>query len=141
MKKYLYIGMFGALGAILRVYLKGIQLNINHGKFPLNTLLINISGSFLIALILTFAAKKIRISENLRLGLTTGFTGAFTTFSTLCKEAFELIHNWNLLTAALYILLSISLGLFSAYMGVKIGNLLSTFITSKDIQKSDGGIG
>lgn len=141
MKKYLYIGMFGALGAILRVYLKGIQLNINHGKFPLNTLLINISGSFLIALILTFAAKKIRISENLRLGLTTGFTGAFTTFSTLCKEAFELIHNWNLLTAALYILLSISLGLFSAYMGVKIANLLSTFITSKDIQKSDGGIG
>lgn len=116
MKKYIYIGAGGFIGAVLRYILKNIDI-FNYTKLPLNTFLINISGSFIIGLILTLAYEKRDIDENVRLGVVTGFIGAYTTFSTLCKETAGLYAKGSLYYAVLYVILSAVIGLAAVYTG------------------------
>nr|WP_242851510.1 CrcB family protein [Clostridium sp. DMHC 10] len=86
MKKYLLIAGGGALGAILRFIIKNINFYNYKQAIPLNTLIINITGSFVLALISTIAIDNLELDNDIRLGITTGFIGAYTTFSTMCKE-------------------------------------------------------
>lgn len=118
MKKYFCIGFFGFLGAIARYLIKNVHLLNYRGNFPFNTLLINITGTFLMALIMTSAFGIWKINETFRLGLCTGFLGAFTTFSSMCKETVLLLTGKLYIFAFVYVLLSILLGLASAFLGV-----------------------
>ena len=118
MRKYLFIAAGGALGAMLRLEVKGIDLYQIAGKMPLNTLLINVIGSFLLALFLTAANERMEWHPDIRLGISVGFIGAFTTFSTMCREITALVYSSNYFYAALYALLSLFLGLMSAWLGV-----------------------
>lgn len=88
------------------------------GKFPLHTFFINISGSFLIGFTAVIFTDKFVESENLRLALSIGFLGAFTTFSTFELEIFELIRERVFITAFLYLLASISVGFIGVAAGV-----------------------
>jgi CrcB protein len=82
-----------------------------------------VTGSFLLAFLLTAALKSVRFDSDLKLGLTTGFLGAFTTFSTFCKEVYLLINSRNYSITALYIILSVIFGFTAAYIGaVQYGN-------------------
>lgn len=117
MKKYFYIGFFGFLGAITRYYIKTYGFNFYSGIFPIATILINIFGAFLIAFFLRAAAKTNLISEEWRLGIATGFLGAFTTFSTLCKDSVLLMLSGHYTIFIQYITLSVILGLFMIYAG------------------------
>ncbi|NMC56947.1 MAG: fluoride efflux transporter CrcB [Eubacteriaceae bacterium] len=117
MRKYVYILIGGAIGAVLRVVIKGINLFNYSGNIPINTLIINISGAFILMFFLTVAFEVAGFDANIRLGISTGFLGAFTTFSTLCKETVVLIFNGYYFSAFLYILLSFVLGLATAYAG------------------------
>lgn len=118
MRKYLYIGIGGTAGAILRFLIK--QINIAHYQenVPLNTLFINIVGCFLLALVLTVAFEILEFSSDIRLGIATGFLGAFTTFSTLCKETIGLIYSGHYFSAISYITVSTMLGVAASYFGV-----------------------
>jgi fluoride exporter len=118
MKKYIYIGVGGFLGAISRYLVKGIELFQYQGAIPYNTLLINVSGSIVLALLLTISFEIWEMDENMRLGLATGFLGAFTTFSTMCKETAQLIKTGDIFSALAYISLSTILGLAGVYLGV-----------------------
>lgn len=118
MKKYFLIGTGGALGAILRFAIKSINFNIYKGAIPLNTLIINLTGTFVLALISTIAVEIIKFDDDIKLGITTGFIGAYTTFSTMCKETIGLINKGLNFSAILYIALSTILGLCFAYLGV-----------------------
>jgi len=118
MRKYLYIGGAGFLGAVLRYLIKGIQLYSYHGHIPLNTLFINVLGTFLMAFIMTIALELWSFDADVRLGLTTGFLGAFTTFSTVCRETALLLKDEVYLPAAAYIAASILLGLGAAFLGI-----------------------
>lgn len=118
MKKYLFIAAGGALGAISRYLIKNIHIINGGSSFPVNTLLINVTGSFLLALILTIAFKYWSFDTNIRLGIATGFLGAYTTFSTMCKETSNLIMKGMYSSATLYISLSLFLGLLFVYLGV-----------------------
>lgn len=127
MKKYIYIGAGGFLGAGVRYAIKMLSPDFassNTGLLgigiPLSTLSINVLGSFLIAVVLTAAFEFGTVSINMRLAIATGFIGAFTTFSTLCKETVVMINRGNILGGALYILLSIGLGLGGVYLGNKV---------------------
>lgn len=116
-QKYIYILIGGAAGAVLRVVIKGINLFNYSGNFPVNTLIINICGAFILMFFLTVAFEIAEFDADIRLGISTGFLGAFTTFSTLCKESAVLIFSGYYFSAFLYILLSALLGLATAYCG------------------------
>lgn len=117
MRRYLYIGIGGFLGAILRYFFKNLQVIQLSSKFHFNTLVINIIGCFLIAFILRLALDIWDMDPELRLGISAGFVGAFTTFSTLCKEYTVILFGGDVLFSLIYLLLSVSLGLFSVYLG------------------------
>lgn len=120
MRKYVYIGCGGFAGAILR-YLIG-QLSMAGGdlRFPVHTLLINVSGAFLLAFLLTAALAAWAPDADVRDGVTTGFLGAFTTFSTLCKEAAALLNAGAYIPAVSYLAASVALGLGAAYAGAAL---------------------
>ncbi len=116
-QKYIYILIGGAAGAVLRVVIKEINLFNYSGNFPVNTLIINICGAFILMFFLTVAFEVAEFDANIRLGISTGFLGAFTTFSTLCKETTILIFSGFYFSACIYILLCSVLGLATAYCG------------------------
>lgn len=140
MVKYLSIGLGGFFGAIARVLLKSVVIVADIGQFPLNTFLINIAGSFLLSFILTVAFEGWRMNADLRMGLTTGLLGAFTTFSTFCKESVGLMRSGALPVALLYMAGSVAAGLFAAYLGVVLAREMGTRLAGKETE-NDGGEG
>lgn len=118
MRKYIFIAFGGASGAILRFIIKSMQIHNYNENVPLNTLIINVAGSFLLSMILTIALEVWELDIDLRLGIATGFLGAFTTFSTLCKETVILMQKGFYFSALSYVTISVMLGLFFAYFGI-----------------------
>ena len=117
----LAVGIGGFFGAILR-YTVGKVIPSPSG-FPLGTLVINLLGCLFLAWFFTITTKRWNISPNLKLAIGTGFTGAFTTFSTFSVETLNLIKNHQLFMALLYVLLSIFGGIILALVGVKTARL------------------
>jgi len=128
MKKYLFIGIGGFIGATLR-YFAGMmtfpaladRLSPLLAGFPVSTLLINLSGCFVLALFLSVALELWELSPELRLGVATGFLGALTTFSTLCGEVASLVSARLFPTAFAYLAASIVLGAALIYLANVLG--------------------
>lgn len=118
MKKLIFIGLGGFLGAVLRYSIKNIHIYNYSEGIPINTLIINVTGCFLIGLLLTIAFEIWEMEDHIRLGAATGLLGAFTTFSTLCKETVELLKNGDYYSAISYLTMSTVLGLIAVYFGV-----------------------
>lgn len=138
MKNCLYIGIFGFFGAILRYFIKNIQIFNYKEAVPINTIIINVTGSFLLALILTIAVEVWEIREEIRLGIATGFLGAYTTFSTLCKDTVTLISSGLYFSALSYVTVSAVLGLCAAYLGVVVAKeYISKIISKEDYDEDD----
>lgn len=132
MRKYIFIGCGGFIGAVLRYLVEEIKIYDYHENVPLNTLLINIVGAFLLALILTTAYEVRTFDSDLRLGLTTGVLGAFTTFSTLCKETVMLFSSGDYFSAISYVTVSSLLGLTAVYFGVVVAREIGARLLRKD---------
>ena len=103
---------------------------------PLNTLIINITGSFLLALILTVAFEVRGLGAGIRLGITTGFLGAFTTFSTLCKEIVVLVYQGDYFSAISYMTVSIMMSLAAVYFAI----ILAREVISKLVKNGKDGL-
>lgn len=129
MRKYVFIALGGMLGAVLRYTIKNIHIDNYNVVIPINTLLINVSGSFLLALILTISFEIYEFDADIRLGIATGFLGAYTTFSTLCKETVNLMKQGHYYSSTAYIGLTIILGLTAIYFGVVLGREIVTKIS------------
>ena len=129
MKKYILIGIGGMFGAMSRYGVGSVQLWDFQEKFPVNTLFVNVTGSFLLLLILTIAFEVLEFDPDVRLGITTGFLGAYTTFSTLCKETAGYALNGEYFQAAAYVTVSAVLGLGFAYLGVILARKIILSIT------------
>jgi fluoride exporter len=115
---YLWVGLAGALGSILR-YIIGISLFTNN-IFPWATLAVNLFGSFLLAFLTTVIFKKIPISPTATSAIGTGFVGSFTTFSTLSVETVALFNNSYFLLGLIYVLVSMVGGIFMCRMGFRV---------------------
>lgn len=89
-------------------------------NFQLATVLINLAGCLFLGWFFTIATKW-KIRPDIRLGIGTGFTGAFTTFSTFSVQAADAISGKFLGTAVLYLLISVVGGLLMSFIGVAIG--------------------
>lgn len=116
--KILAVAFGGAFGATARYLINISPLATTFGKFPLHTFLINVSGAFLLGFLLIIFTDKFTENDNLRLALTVGFLGAFTTFSTFELEIFELIRERFFVTAFLYLSLSILVGFVGVAAGI-----------------------
>jgi len=126
--------MGGILGAILRFLIKNIHMY--KGIFPFNTLIINIIGSFILALILTLAFEVMDFDSDIRIGIATGFLGAFTTFSTMIKETVVLINSGYYYSAILNLTVSTLLGLVVAYLGIVIAReVISKMVSRQNIKE------
>ncbi|MBL0169466.1 MAG: fluoride efflux transporter CrcB [Gemmatimonadaceae bacterium] len=118
------IAIGGAAGSVSR-YALSMWLTRAHGHFPLGTFVINISGSFLIAL---FARVYSTPDSNpiMRAALTIGFCGGFTTFSTFSAEFVTLMQEGRTSRAVLYALASVLTGVLAVVAGLAVGNRLVT---------------
>ena len=118
MKKHLLIALGGMLGALVRTALeRAFPWDASTG-LPYQTLLINVTGGFLLTLLLTAVLEKWEMDSDLRHGLSTGFLAAFTTFSTFSMETGELILAGRFGAALLYLMASLTLGLLAAWGGM-----------------------
>ncbi len=124
MKRYLAIGTGGALGAIARYAVQLIPLPFASLYHPVLTLLINVTGSFLLGFLMVLFIKCLPVKPEIRVGITTGFLGGYTTFSTLCKEAVLLACSGHILLSAVYISASVMLGLAAAWLGISTAKRL-----------------
>ena len=120
MRKYIYIGIGGVIGTIMRFIIKDIYYGQYQGSFPFDTLLINTLGCFLLALIMGVALEVLELNSNIRLGITTGLLGAFTTFSTICKEVSSLFLQGFYLVAILYAVCTLFFGFIAVYFGIAV---------------------
>ena len=118
--KYLAVAFGGAFGAIFRFLLNQILAGI-FAPFPTATFLINITGSLAIGFLFALATERAFLGENLRLFLTVGFLGAYTTFSTFEFETFTLASEKKFLLAMLYVIASVLFGFLGVYCGVWVG--------------------
>jgi CrcB protein len=114
----LSIALFGALGCLARYFLSGWVYALFGRAFPAGTLAVNILGAFCIGLIMEFSMRSTLISPNLRVGLTIGFLGGLTTFSTFSYETFRLLEDGELLIASANVLLSVMVCLVFTWLGI-----------------------
>lgn len=115
-----YVAVGSALGGMSRYALSLWMQRVGGASFPLGTLLINITGSFLLGFLLRAASPTTGVSPELRLALTTGFCGGYTTFSTFSYEALTLIESGEWRRAAAYVTLSVVVSLIATFGGVVV---------------------
>ncbi len=122
MKTLLGVFIAGGIGSAVRYGLgqRMFLKNMSTNYFYLPTLLVNLIGSFLIGIIMAYAAKNITFDTDYKLILATGFCGGFTTFSALSNEAFLMLKENNVIGAVVYIGITITFGLLATWMGYKL---------------------
>jgi fluoride exporter len=117
---YFIVGFAGILGALFR-YDLGLYIHSWWSKsFPLETLIINYLGCFILGWFTPWAKSRKNIPSWIRVGFGTGFIGSFTTFSTFSVETMELLQKGLWGTAILYVLLSLWGGLLMAWCGYSL---------------------
>jgi CrcB protein len=112
-----YIAVGSAMGGVSRYLIGGLSQRLIAGTSPLGTLLINITGSFLLGLILRYGVETPTLTPEVRALLTIGFCGGYTTFSTFSYETVALAEDGQWARAALYIGLSVGLSLIATFLG------------------------
>jgi CrcB protein len=116
-----YIAVGSAVGGVTRYLLGGLVQRGTSGTFPIGTLVINVTGSFLLGLLYRYATDSAAISPELRAMLTIGFCGGYTTFSTFSYETVRLLEDGEMGRALTYILLSVLLSVGGAMLGIAAG--------------------
>jgi CrcB protein len=122
--KLVYIGAFGMAGVLARYLLGEASSALPLPSFPWGTFLVNLLGAFLIGLAFVAGTEKALLSPELRLGLTVGFLGGFTTFSALALESVALYSEGRAWHAALYLTLTNLLGVGAVLAGISLGRVL-----------------
>ncbi|MBI1936634.1 MAG: fluoride efflux transporter CrcB [Ignavibacteriales bacterium] len=121
MINYLIVSLGAAIGGALRYWLSGFVHKFLPASFPYGTLSVNVLGSFLLGLIIFFLDSRQMLSHQMKIFLTIGFCGGFTTFSTFSFETVNLLRHSEFFFALLNILLNVILCLTAVY----IASLLS----------------
>jgi len=110
----------GGVGSLTR-YLAGLAINEHYdGRFPLATFLINVTGSFIIGLMLVLLDREDLLHPNIRPLVVTGFLGGYTTFSTFEWEFLALGRSTPPM-ALVYAVSSVLVGLVACWAGASIG--------------------
>jgi len=121
---WLLVGVGGAVGAMVRYGVGRVVAARLGTAFPWGTLLINVSGAFLIGVLLTALARRGDSDDAWRLVLAVGFLGGYTTFSAFAYETVGLLERGDAARAALYVLGSNGLGLLACVAGIALARAI-----------------
>ena len=119
--KIFLIALFGAIGTLARYGLQGV-IQVRVGTFPYGTLLINLTGCFLLGLIGQFTLNRMVISPDWRVAIAVGFFGGYTTFSSFGWETAKMLEDGEWLRASTYVGASVVLGLLLSIAGIRLAN-------------------
>jgi len=122
MTKYFVVMLGGGIGAAARFFIGSLVGRFYSAIFPAGTFLINITGSFLIGLLMTLFLNRPAFHANWRLFLVTGILGGYTTFSSFEWEALTNLRSGAEAIGLLYMVSSVVIGLAAAWAGFFIAN-------------------
>src|ERR1700728_280951 len=114
---YFAIAIGGILGCWARYAMTNLVQSIYGRDFPYATLSINVLACFLMGFLFVETLERLTISPVLRIGILTGFIGGFSTFSTFAMETILLAEQGEWGRSALYVFLSLLLGLLATFVG------------------------
>jgi CrcB protein len=120
----LLIGLGGFAGAIARSLVDGFVSDRTPAGFPWGTLVVNLSGSFVLGLLFALTAERAILPEDIRGPVLVGFIGAYTTFSTYMLQSWVLIETGAYPAAIANLGGSIILGLVAVVAGLAVGRAL-----------------
>ena len=124
--EYLWIGIGGFAGVNAR-YIVGRWAGNRYGAaFPYGTFLINVTGAFVIGVVMTLLTERFVADPRWRLLIVVGFLGGYTTFSSYAYEAIMLIDQGEWGRSLLYVVGSNVLGLLACLAGVALVRSIST---------------
>ena len=118
MKTAVTIALFCAGGGLARYYLSGWLYGLLGRAFPYGTFVVNVIGAYLIGVVMELGLRSTAISDTLRIGLTVGFMGGLTTFSTFSYETFKLLEDGQFITAFANVLASVAVCLLLTWLGI-----------------------
>jgi fluoride exporter len=120
--RLLLIATFGAAGTLARYGLQGlVQIRIG-STFPFGTLLINLTGCFLLGLIGQAMLNRMIVSPEWRVAIAVGFFGGYTTFSSFGWETAKMLESGEWLRATTYVAVSVIVGLLLSVAGIHLAN-------------------
>ena len=119
MVNYLFIGLGSALGGVTRYWLSGFLAQRFGESFPVGTLVVNVTGSFLIGFFatLTGADGRLLVGPTARNFFMAGLCGGYTTFSSFSLQTLNLARDGEWLYAGLNAVLSLALCLLAVWLG------------------------
>ena len=123
MQNLLLIAVFGAAGAVSRYGLGSWIQRYCGDWFPLGTLVVNVAGCFLLGLLAGLSTHA--VSHDFKNGLSAGFLGAFTTFSTFGFETVTYLEKGHLAVAAGSVAANVVLGLLAAWAGLLVARSIT----------------
>ena len=120
--KYLVVLTGAGLGGLAR-YLAGTWIMEKYaGRFPLGTFVINITGSFLIGVLMTLLTERWQPHPNWRLFLVVGVLGGYTTFSSFEYETYQMVRDGARWLGLFYVAGSVVLGYFGVWLGAVLAS-------------------
>ena len=120
----LWIGVAGFAGAVCRYWLDGVVSRVTGGGFPWGTWVVNVSGCLLIGVLATVLNERLMPHPALRLSVTIGFVGAYTTFSTFAYETVRLAQDGAVGIALVNVVASVVTGVVACWVGILVGRAL-----------------
>ena len=114
------IALGGAVGSVARYLLGGVVQRAAGLAFPIGTLAVNVTGSFVAGFLLRYF-MNVQTHPTLRAALIVGFCGGFTTFSAFTTETLGLFEGGEYARAALYVAASVALSLMAVFAGFAAG--------------------
>jgi CrcB protein len=120
--RLLLIAVFGALGTLARYGLQGLVQIRMGGTFPFGTLLINLTGCFLLGLVGQVTLNRMIVPPEWRVAIAVGFFGGYTTFSSFGWETAKMLESGEWLRATTYVATSVIFGLLLSVAGIHFAN-------------------
>lgn len=122
--KVLYIAIFGGCGCVMRYLFSGWTYALVGRGLPWGTLAVNVLGSFLLGLLLDLNLRSALLSPDVRVGLTVGFMGGFTTFSTFSFETVRLLEEGSWWQAGGNVVLNVVVCICFSALGIALARQL-----------------
>lgn len=119
-----WVGAAGFVGAVARYHVEGLVSRRAGGAFPWGTLAVNLTGCLLLGALFTLFTARFVNHADLRIALTVGFVGSYTTFSTFALETVRLGQEGDVALAFAYVAASVVTGVVAVWTGMALARVL-----------------